>query len=929
MADPIKVLQLLGSTPVSTYTVFERDQVLTHSQLNELSLYLNQQERLTRTNLVGVGVVSGLEVVADDAAITVTPGLGVTTDGDLVVWPQAVRFTHSKSYDNKQPQYAPFYPDGKTIIKLQELTDEQDLLGTALPTPVKQQDWAVVLLVETTEVDPDLCIGENCDNLGRRATARLRVLLAQPEDAKALRDTFRPVSERARALPDLLATRPKLNATMVNTTLFMARYRDACTEVLDGLNDGLKRFGQDFAPELQTLFGLNPVEAWQLRLKAIHGQIAIGNAQLIYGFFKDMVDTWNAMVDALLDTTAILLPGASAFPKHLLLGRVLDPTDLRTAFFPSVADTDAREAAARAGFLVRKLQAQMDCFVVPDDATLRVTPSMGEEVPLEERAIPWYYKPDISTQWNYRLSKRQQADANLGYRAADYGGTARARNPLGSAIAGYEMFRVEGHLGREVGKVREELKTLVADNNLPFKVHAVLAHNLRKFIRIRPQIRYTDLHRFHYLLRQDVAVRLDEGKAFTARFSDNVQEAVQKKTIPDQVSELSSVTQAVETVRNDMGTLTARALPALNQTRYTLYKQETQTTAWNEGLGTKLQSLGDVRSKLGEVARNDIVSPIDSLIQTTHPLWLNWLDDLIAAKDEREDDKLLLSRFVSDHPSLDHLGGAWRGGTLVLLYDDTGTVVGDFALPYSFEEVDEPEPEEPPLRRPPLMRPPIADIRAIGIVRPIKLDLDTMVTAQIGSQFAITSKTLTDRIEASTKQFDEKILAVNLDVDNRLKLQSSSVEGLVKGAFSTKEATAAGVVGSGKLIATGDTLLDQLAQDVDYKRQRVQGLIDLASRADITAEERTKAQSMLSKAQGELGAAVGDAAEHVVVSKTNTASGAGAGVASILAQSTMLVSDATASKTLATKLGTLQSGAGDTSQTVLIGTLQNLGKLRG
>ncbi len=929
MADPIKVLQLLGSAPVSTYTVFERDQVLTHSQLNELGLYLNQQERLTRTNLIGVGLVSGLNVAPDDSGITITPGLGVTTDGDLVVWPQAVRFTHSKPYDNKQPQYAPFYPDGKTIIKLQELTDDKDPLGTALPASANTQDWAVILLAETTEVDPDLCIGDNCDNLGRRATAKLRVLLAQPEDAKALRDSFKPVSERARALPDLLATRPKLSANMVNTTMFMASYRDACTEVLNSLNEALKQFGSDFAPELQTLFGLNPVDAWQQRLKDIHAQIAIGNAQLIYGFFKDMVDTWNAMVDALLDTTAILLPGTSAFPKHLLLGRVRDPNDLRTAFFPSVADTGAREAAARAGFLVRKLQALMDRFIVPDDSTVRVTPSMGEAVALEERAIPWYYKPDISTQWNFRLSQRQQADANLGYRANDYGGTARARNPLGSSIAGYEMFRVEGHLGRDVSKVREELKALVADNNLPFKVHAVLAHTLRKFIRIRPRIRYTDLHRFHYLLRQDVAVRLDESKTFTARFSDNVQEAVQKKTIPDQVSELSSVTQAVETVRSDIGSLTARALPALNKTRYTQYQQETQTSAWNENLGSKLQTLGDVRSKLGEVARNDIVSPIDSLIQTTHPLWLNWLDDLIVARDAREDDKLLLSRFVSDHPALDHLGGTWRGGTLVLLYDDSGTVVGDFALPYPYEEVDEPEPEEPPLRRPPLLRPPIADIRPIGIVRPIKLDLDTMVNTQIGSRFEATSKALSDKIEASTKLVDEKLHAVNVDVDNRLKLQSSSVEGLVKGAFSTKEATAAGVVGTGKLIATGDTLLDQLAQDVDYKRQRVQGLIDLASRTDISDAERSKAQGMLSKAQAELGTAVADAAEHVVVSKTNTASGAGAGVASILAQSTMLVSDAAASKTLTTKLGSLQSGAADPSQKILIGTLQNLGSLRG
>lgn len=918
MADPIKVLQLLGSTPASTYTVFERDQVLTHGQLNELSLYLNQQERLTRTNLVGVGVISGLDLMVEEGAVSVGPGLGITTDGDLVIRPEAVRYTHSKPYDDKQPQYAPFFPDGKTINKMVELTDDKDPLGSPLPAPLAKQDWVVVLLVETTELDPDLCIGENCDNLGRKAITKIRLLLTLTDDAKALRASFQPVSERARSLPDMLATRPQLNNSMVNTALFMSRYRDACNEVLNALNEALKQFGRDFAPELKSLFGGNPVEGWQIRLKEIFGQITIGNAQLIYGFFKDMVDTWNAMVDALLDTTAILLPGASAFPKHLLLGSLQDPTALRTAFFPSVADTGAREAAARAGFLVRKLEAQLKYFIVPEDTVLRITPSMGEELALEDRAIPWYYKADISTQWNYRLNKRQQSETNLGYRANDYGGSVRARNPLGSAIAGYEMFRVEGHLGRDVNTVREELKAQVAQHNLPFKVHAVLAHTLKRFIRIKPQIRYTDLHRFHYLLRQDVAIRLDEGQNFTNKFSENMQTAVQQKTIPDQLENVVSVTQVVQTARNNMATLSAKAMPALAKTRYSAYREETRQTAWTDKLGDQLQTLGDVRSKLGEVARNDLVSPIDSLIQTTHPIWLNWLDDLIVARDEREDDKLLLQRFVSDHPALDHLGGTWRGGTFVLLYDDSGKVVGDFALPYSYEEVDEPEPEEPVLQRPPLLRPPIKDLTPIGIVRPIKLDLDSLVTSRVDSKFAVTSVDL-----------DKKIATLNTTVESRLNLATSNVESLVKGAFSVKEATGAVSVGGGKLLATGDSLLDELAQDVDYKRQRVQSLAQLVGRTDLSAEQRGKAQTLLSSAQGDLGAAVGAAAEHVVATKTNTASGGAANVAAMLAQSTMLVTDSTASTALTAKLGSLEVEAVDLNQKVLIGGLKNIGAIRG
>jgi hypothetical protein len=51
-----------------------------------------------------------------------------------------------------------------------------------------------------------------------------------------------------------------------------------------------------------------------------------------------------------------------------------------------------------------------------------------------------------------------------------------------------------------------------------------------------------------------------------------------------------------------------------------------------------------------------------------------------------QQDQLMLRDFVSKHSGLEHVGGVWRGGTLVLVYDSTGTVRGDFALPYYCSE---------------------------------------------------------------------------------------------------------------------------------------------------------------------------------------------------------------------------------------------------
>ena len=44
------------------YPIFEANQVLTNTHLNDVFDYLDEQQRLTRTNLIGIGIVCGLEI---------------------------------------------------------------------------------------------------------------------------------------------------------------------------------------------------------------------------------------------------------------------------------------------------------------------------------------------------------------------------------------------------------------------------------------------------------------------------------------------------------------------------------------------------------------------------------------------------------------------------------------------------------------------------------------------------------------------------------------------------------------------------------------------------------------------------------------------------------------------------------------------------
>jgi hypothetical protein len=237
MADPLQVLSSL-ETLADHYTVFEPDQVLTHGQLNSVSDFWGDQVRLSRVALSGVGLVSGLHVSREGTGVRVTRGFGVSTDGDLMVLAADTLYDRFRPYDTTAPVYRLFYrgtaADGSPtdMITLQELVPvgESDVLAqplSALPAPLT--DRAVLMLMESVVNDPDMCSGTDCDNLGRDALHRVRLLLIRRSDAQSLLDRLplRPASEAAQALPSVAMRRPALGRDIVNTALLAARYRDS------------------------------------------------------------------------------------------------------------------------------------------------------------------------------------------------------------------------------------------------------------------------------------------------------------------------------------------------------------------------------------------------------------------------------------------------------------------------------------------------------------------------------------------------------------------------------------------------------------------------------------------------------------------------------------------------------------------------------
>ncbi len=68
---------------------FEANQVLKNTDLNDLVTYLDSHNRLTRTHLIGMGIVCGLEVHSiykeGQAEIRISKGCGLTSEGYIIL----------------------------------------------------------------------------------------------------------------------------------------------------------------------------------------------------------------------------------------------------------------------------------------------------------------------------------------------------------------------------------------------------------------------------------------------------------------------------------------------------------------------------------------------------------------------------------------------------------------------------------------------------------------------------------------------------------------------------------------------------------------------------------------------------------------------------------------------------------------------------
>jgi hypothetical protein len=534
------------------YSRFVKDQVLTEVQLNEIIDFFEDQHRVTRTCLIGTGIVCGLHVRRTPTQVTLSAGAAITTDGDLLKM-EFTRYRHFAEYTMPDAgKYDPFYyKEGakEKVVKLyQLLTDEdKDKITSAQVRSIKDLDseitnWVAILYLEYYLKDPENCTPTNCDNLGQRQVAKPRLLVLSKSDLdKVIQrdadetigdDIYLKYHEAYESYFSFPVLRPKRvilnqNNTKDSITLASAYFKAA----KDGSGTITKAIGELYQAFKFMIDKSESLKIDQLMQRLSENLNKMSNplhAQYTYDFYKDVLVAYNELRDMLYNVAFECCPNIYAFPKHIMLGEPNisygpQPPKYRHQFYPSPAVTRNRTQVNNAIGMFKRLQLMIMNFELKALDAIRITPSKDYDRPLEDRAIPFYYgKPaDLTKEWNYRRTLKSSEKLNLSYNADKYDPPVpdESVNPLDYGIDDFNFFRIEGHIGKEYKSVIRELDNIKSNKGVPIDVVAVRLGdaklsdiNLEDF-----ECHFEDLNTMLRAFQTEISCLLGEGSNFLLR----------------------------------------------------------------------------------------------------------------------------------------------------------------------------------------------------------------------------------------------------------------------------------------------------------------------------------------------------------------------------------------------------------------------------
>ena len=799
--------------PVPDFKYFAEDQILTAGDLNRVVDFLDQQERMTRSYALGVGIVCGLEPTRQAFnRVSITRGAAVTTDGDLLVVDDDTLYTHFAEFKDADGKYPKFRKANGQIVSMWELSTEA---GPGR-TPLTQFEGAgnpdldslvAMLYLESFIESEEECEGQDCDKRGDRQVRNLKTILVKRSDIEA---TVQPLSKAALELPRLASTRLNLGNNRITAYKGGNGLAQRYVTAINGSRTRVTRVFQQlfrgpFRPMLENVVDNNADWVSLLGQTRFKPNNTTPRIQYVYGFFQDLIDAWNEWRECACDLSADCLPDPDMFPKHVALGElgvnVATTGRTRHYFRPSSLLRQGDDAAARCYFLLRRIDMLIRSFRPSRVNELRLTPSKGTCHPLSQRAIPYYYfdlgnTPNPRSVWSFAAkSLFVTGDINSYHANEDAEASEAAKTPFlfGSSLD-YDFLRIEGHLGRDVDDVENELEKLRKQHNVPFHILSVQVDDVVDKVRIPPKLRFPDLDAIFRLKKIDVLNSVHAAHDFGA-FARSRIDAVDDHAEKDEAkTHIDSFNLEMKTTIQSMPRTLKDFKPA-NAIRFKASLEKSFRAAEHfERVST-------------DIFRPTKASPIQDFLHAKRFRDYGLLLELYDKRRKKVKEKSIFANFCAEQPGIEHMGGVPVGGTFVLIYEaDSRQVLADFCLPYfSYfdmstldpEELDEPVeplPQPVPLPRPPIVIKPPFVFTPEPWINVNKLKIDTLRGDAINKALA---KNRTDinldfdkKIGKATVDFGTQIsdrvgkARTDLQVDLNQRFAQSKVE--IKKEFDTR-----------------------------------------------------------------------------------------------------------------------------------------------
>lgn len=444
-------------TPSTNFPLFEPNQVLTDTQLNQMRDFLDQQNRFTRTNMIGTGIICGLQAQArfrkndQTFVINLSAGYGISSIGQLMMIPEDLTLSHCKIYEGFTGEEVPEGYKEWAQYGAEELLTEDEASkypqgvytssgkkedGKVYPLRGESLDEKILIFyLEKQKEEMQACVVTDCNSPVNNVAMTPRLLLIE-------KSKFQPL-DLCSSLSDALIRIPRLYTVVDAPANRKKRWQEdqeeldcplgylksgsdidmAYGEIVEGLYPILKSCLEELIDNCAIFLGIDLKEKEIEELfQCLETQIKDRPDPLYdqyhYDYVRDLAETYNELKGLLckLGKTCFV---ENTFPCHFFLRSFdedednrkkycyIDTPGYRHTFHASPAHGALHGDWEKAQCLFYRLILMIRNFCpvasgykyisgspIQRDFDIRITPSQFMRDPLGARAVPYYYELD-------------------------------------------------------------------------------------------------------------------------------------------------------------------------------------------------------------------------------------------------------------------------------------------------------------------------------------------------------------------------------------------------------------------------------------------------------------------------------------------------------------------------------------------------------